>query len=208
MLNLFGVQRLISRVSLALWGGALLAVCAGCTTSRITTTSRTAIEQALISQSAELVLNQMDSAPLKEKTFHIMPDQFKAVDSEYILLSLRERILREGGVVKDKSEDAEFLIYPRAATVGIDDHEFLFGIPAIGLPGAMGEAIGGMKTPELALFKLARQQGRSRLAFHCEKRETGEFVYSTPLHYAQRYYTRYTILIFFGFRTTNLSEPF
>ncbi len=185
-----------------------LAVTGGCTTARVTTTPRTAIEQALLSKSAEGTLDQMDFSSLAGHRFFIQEDKFDAVDSKYVLLSLRERLLKASMEAAPSADKADIIVYPRVAAAGIDDYEFLFGIPSIGIPVPGNAMSGSLKTPELALFKINRQWGRNRMAVHSEKATSGTLVLDTPVFGNETYYTRYTILIFFGFRLTNLGKPF
>jgi len=172
---------------------------------RSTTTDRTAIEQALLSESAVRSVAQMDFKQHEGKSFFIKEDKFEAVDGKFVMGEVRNKLLEDGLRGAAKEEDADLLVWPRSGAHGIDDSKFLLGIPSIPIPIP---TVGTLETPELALFKLERQRGRDRSAIVLEDRETGALAQETGAKSAQVHYDRWVILIFIGFRTTNLGRPF
>ena len=181
-----------------------VAVSCSCT-MRSTTTARTAIEQALLSQASERSIALMDFKSLAGKSFVIKEDKWDAVDGKFVLAQLREQLLASGLTAADKEESATLLVYPRSGAHGIDDSEFLLGLPAIPVPIP---TVGTLQTPELALFAIKRQRGRDRMGVEVEERKTGVLAKQTDMIATQTRYDRYTILIFFGFHTTDLGKPF
>ena len=147
----------------------------------------------------------MDFKSLAGKSFVIKEDKWDAVDGKFVLAQLREQLLASGLTAADKEESATLLVYPRSGAHGIDDSEFLLGLPAIPVPIP---TVGTLQTPELALFAIKRQRGRDRMGVEVEERKTGVLAKQTDMIATQTRYDRYTILIFFGFHTTNLSKPF
>lgn len=177
----------------------------GCSTTRSTTTARTAIEQALLSQTAKRVVDEMDFSTLAGKSFVMKEDKFDATDGKYVLAALQEQLLESKLKVAAKDDDADVLIYPRVAAAAIDDTTSFVGVPSLPLiiPGA-----GGVTIPELALYKLQRQYGRNRMGVHGQYTKTGELAVSVPEIAKQSYYSRWTILFLISFRTTDLEKPF
>jgi hypothetical protein len=184
---------------------ALVLLLVGCSTTRSTTTARTAIEQALLSQTAKRVVDEMDFSTLAGKSFVLKEDKFEAVDGKYVLAALQEHLLESNLKVATNEDDADVVLFPRVAAAGLDDTSSFIGIPSLPLfiPGA-----GGVTIPELALFKHQRQQGRNRMGLHGQHCKNGELAISVPEIAHQCYYSRWTILFLFSFRTTDLEKPF
>ncbi|NQU45335.1 hypothetical protein HQ520_18800 [bacterium] len=183
---------------------AVLGLC-GCLSKRTTTTERTAVEQALLSQAAEQTLAGFNFEALAGKSFYLVEDDVDGYDTEYILTSLKHRLLQFDLVEAAQEPDADVLLYPRLANAAIDDSDASLGIPELPLiiPGA-----GGLTIPELSLYKKETQRGRNRMGVYGVDRETGTLVFETPLVSKETYYKRWVLLFIFSFRTTNLEKPF
>lgn len=195
--------RLVARTAMLV---ACIGLLAGCSYTRSTTTDRTAIEQALMSRTIIPSVHAVQPDAHAERTFHINAEELVSVDKPLIINGLREQLL-ESGLKAASADSADLIFYPRANFTGIDDSDFLIGLPsfAIVLPVSGGQAV---KTPELALIKRSAQQGRSEVAVYAVDRETGQLAFNTVPSWQEKGYTRWTVLIFFNFRTTNLGKPF
>ena len=62
--------------------------------------------------------------------------------------------------------------------------------------------------PELALFKLHTQRGRTELGYSAFDTQSGASIADQPPIYSVRKYRRWTILFLFMFRTGDLGKPF
>lgn len=178
----------------------------GCGTFRKTSTTRTALEQALLSQSVESALNSMQVERMEGKSFSIDPQWVQAVDEEYIFTAVNQRLLESGMKASEDSAKSDVVVYPSVAYSGTDDSSFLLGIPAIAIPLPFSSA--PLTTPELALFKLDRQYGRTSLGLYGVERSSGELAFSVPMKAGEAYYKLWTILFLINFDTTNLPEPY
>ncbi len=182
--------------------GLCLAV-SGCGPSRTTTTEKTAIERALMWQSLDPAIAQLDPGDGKEKTFTLQTEE---VDTEYqkvIVSRSRQELLEHGYKVAADPVAADLVVHARADYAGIDDSGFLIGIPAIPIvtPG------GTLSTPELALFKRENQRARNQVSLYAVDKD-GNLIFADKAQGKPTYYTSWRLLIFFGFRTTNLERPF
>ena len=177
----------------------------GCAVTRVTTTETTAVEEALLSGAIEESIAQLEFDPQATNSFFIDSELYHEERAPFINNLLRRRLLQEGLHAADEAEEADLLIYPVVAYSAIDDSESLIGIPSIPIviPGA-----GTLGTPELALWKTVTQLGRNRMMVYAKDRETGELEFASGMVGSQRFYKRWTILLFFGFRTTDLGKPF
>ena len=176
----------------------------GCMMARSSTTERTAVEQALLSQAAEETIQSLDYGDYGQRVYFIKKDHFEAVDEKYILAVLNRELLRAGLREADREEEADLWVYPYVAHAGIDGSSFLIGIPEFPLiiPG-----MGSLTIPEMALFKYKSQIGRNRMGFYAKDPKNDGFVSSTGLESSQKYYNRWTILFLINFRTTDLKAP-
>lgn len=177
----------------------------GCSVARKTTTDRTAVEMALLSSAAERVMNKYeDPAALAGMSFFLDISELKAVDSEYVISALRLDLLKAGLNEAASRDDADLVVRPRTAVHGIDDSEVLLGIPAVPIviPGA-----GSVETPELALFKRIYQRATSKFGAYAQRRDDGSLAFNWGEEWGRAFYTRWTILVFINFRTTDLPAP-
>ncbi len=154
---------------------ALVCAVVGCGTTRTSNTARTATEQLLISDAIDRAVQTIDFSPLRGQSVFFDDRQlFDAVDDAYLISSLRQHILASGCILKEKKEEATFIVEPRAGAIGTDDHDLLFGVPAatvpqFGLLTALPSAI-----PEIPIAKRRNQRGVAKIAIFAYYRETGE----------------------------------
>ena len=113
---------------------ALLAL-GGCTSARSTNTARTANEQLLISNSVDQALDKVNFRPLSGHAVFLDEKYLECVDKNYVIASIRHRVLNAGGTIASKAEDAEIVLEVRAGAVGTDTSETFLGVPKIDLPG-------------------------------------------------------------------------
>lgn len=187
---------------------SLLAIAAslcGCVTARSTTTPRTAIEAALLSESARRSLADLSVGDAAGMTYALDTGGFDAPGAGFVLGLLNERLMESGLRAPTGDAAPDLIVHPRAAFAGIDDFSFLLGLPEVPIPLP---GIGAIRLPEFSIFKIDRQWGRSRIEAHAVRAEDGALAFTLPDHPGKAYYTRWTLLVFFGFSTTDLGEPF
>jgi len=177
----------------------------GCATSRKTTTERTAIEQALLSQSGEATIAQLQIEGLEGARFFVDTENFEAVDEKHLLAMLERQLLTLGMMPAASEASAEIIVRPSVANAGIDDSGWLIGIPAIpiGLPG-----VGSISFPEAALIGRESQLGRNRMQIYGLDAETGSPRFVSEFLASERHYNRWRFLFIFSIRTTNLEGTF
>ena len=72
----------------------------GCTSANSSNTARTAKEQLLISNSVDQALAQVDFRPFRAETVFLEDKYLDCVDKNYIVASLRHRLLRDGNLLR------------------------------------------------------------------------------------------------------------
>ncbi len=152
---------------------------AGCGTTRWTDTSRTATEQMLVSDAIERSVSKIDFRNLQGHEVYLDTSYLPAVvDKDYLISTLRQHMLASGCVMKEKKDDAEFVVEARAGAVGTDRHDLLFGIPSMTLPVA---PVAGAPSaiPEIAFARRTDQKGVAKVAVFAYHRTTGEPVWQS-----------------------------
>ena len=94
---------------------AIIVLCCGleigCGTTRWTDTSRTATEQLLISDSIDRAVSRIDFHVVAGKKVFVDTTAVKSVnDSGYLISSVRQQVLTNGGILKDVQGESR--LYP------------------------------------------------------------------------------------------------
>lgn len=194
------------RISLFTAMLAALILSTGCKATRMTTTDRTAVEQALLSKSVEATILSNEIPAGHGTSFQIHKEEYTAADKNLVASRLRAALLKSGYADAATMEGkSDLTIFPNVDFSAIDDSAFFVGVPSIPIPVP---PLGAIQTPELALVKKDDQWGRSRIGVTAIETETGELAFSTIARPAEEKYVRWTLLLVFGFRQTSLDEPF
>jgi len=170
-----------SRRSQALAGLAvamLAASGAGCGTTRTTDTTRTGTEQLLLTNAWDKALMRVDFRPLTGVPVFLDTANVSAVDQGWVVSSLREAMLTQGVLIREKREQAQFIVEARVGAYGTDGDTFLVGISQTTIPAT----VTGIPTgtiPELPLVKRSRQTAVAKLALFAYDRGSGRLVWSS-----------------------------
>jgi hypothetical protein len=164
-------------------------------------TSRTPVEQLLLSQSLERSLT--DAIPPTPPGQTVVVEVGSLSADEKFAGSLIERwLVREGLLLpKDKDGKEALLVRVTLLAFGTEQEETFFGIPAI------QSSLIPVSLPELAFYKAVRQRGYARLSMDILDKKTGQFLRSTPLYEGDTHFNQYTVLLLFSFRSTDLLPP-
>lgn len=161
---------------------ASIACLSGCGSTRTSNTLRTATEQMLISDAIDRTVDSIDFTPLADQAVFFDDSRLTdVVDKGYLVSSLRQHLLASGCVLKDKRDDATFVVEPRAGAVGTDNHDLLFGVPALQLPQVPVAAAIPAAIPEIPFAKRRDQRGVAKVAVFAYRRDTGEPVWQSGI---------------------------
>ncbi len=130
----------------------------GCNTTRVTDTSRTGVEQLLISGAIDKSLDRIDFSSLAGRDVFVDDTYLDCVDKKYVVGVIRHRALRERARLVAKAEEADVILEVYCGTVGTDRAEGFLGTPAVSVPGPMPIAL-----PEVKLISQATQYGTAKL---------------------------------------------
>jgi hypothetical protein len=159
-----------------------LACAIGCGTTRSTDTGRTATEQLLLSDAIDRAVQTVNFTPLAGQTVYVDDARLEdVVDRQYLLSTLRQHLLASGCALRDKREDAEFIIEPRAGAIGTDRNDLLFGVPSMNVPQILPVQPVPAAIPEIPVAKRRDQRGIAKIAVFAYHRETGRPVWQSGL---------------------------
>lgn len=177
----------------------------GCVSATTSSTPRTAVEMALLSEAAERAIGQLDDAKVFYDRFYLDVGDLEATDEEYVINRFRHHMLKKGMHHVTDKDDADVVVYPAVAIAAMDESQVLLGIPSLPLiiPGA-----GTIVSPELAIFKRHSQRGRHKIAAYGVDARDDSYAFDLGTGAAKVHYTRWTVLLFFTFATTNLTDPY
>ena len=148
----------------------------GCGSTRTTGTARTGTEQLLLTNAWDKALSKVDFRPLTGVPVYLDTANATAIDQGWVVSSLREAMLTQGVLLREKRETAQFIVEARIGAYGTDDDDFLVGIKQTTIPAT----VTGIPTgtiPELPLFKRTRQQAVAKLALFAYDRASGQMVW-------------------------------
>lgn len=135
----------------------LAGIClAGCTSASTSNTARSATEQILISNAVDQSLDKMDFRPFSGRMVYLDEKYIECVDKQYVLSSIRHRLMKAGAQLVDKADNAEVVIEPRSGGVGTAHSDSFVGVPEIVLPGMM-------TIPELRMATRTKQTGVAKI---------------------------------------------
>ncbi len=140
----------------------------GCTTTRTSDTARTGIEQLLISNAVDQALEKYDFRTLQGRKVFIDEKYLDSVDKGYLLSSIRERILYNGGQICSEAKDAEVTLEIRSGGVGTDNLETFVGIPNMSIPGLLP-----IEIPDVKVWNRTSQTGTAKLGILAYETKTG-----------------------------------
>ena len=147
---------------------ALMSCFVGCTTTRTSDTARTGMEQLLISNAVDQALEKYDFRTLQGRTVFIDEKYLDSVDKGYLLSSIRERILYNGGKIAAKAEDSDVTLEIRSGGVGTDNLETFVGIPNMSVPGLLP-----IEIPDIKVWNRTSQTGTAKLGILAYETKAG-----------------------------------
>jgi len=120
-------------------------------------TSRTGLEQLLISNAIDQSLQKVDFRPIAGAKVHLKSDLLECVDKNYAILATKSKLLANQCTVVDSADDAEVQLEIASGGVGTDRTELVVGTPEIPL-GLMGSV------PKINFYERNKAMGTAKLA--------------------------------------------
>ena len=135
-----------------------------------------------MSDAVDRSIAQMDFTPLAGSTVFLDSKYIRQVkgagfiNSDYIVASLRRRIMTSGCVLEDRLDAADFVVEVRVGALGTDGHEITYGIPASQALNATANLVASgpivPTIPEISLAKRDERRAEVKIAVFAYHRET------------------------------------
>jgi hypothetical protein len=103
------------------------------------------------------------------------------VDKNYYISTLRQQLLANGCELRDKRDDADFVVEARAGAIGTDRNDLLFGIPSMNVPQIPLVQPVPAAIPEIPIAKRKDQRGIAKIAVFAYHRATGTPVWQSGI---------------------------
>lgn len=154
----------------------------GCGITRSSDTMRTATEQLLISDAIDRAVQSMDLKALSGQTIYLDDSKLTdTVDRNYYISTLRQQLLANGCELREKRDDADFVVEARAGAIGTDRNDLLFGIPSTTIPQIPLVQPVPAAIPEIPIAKRKDQRGVAKIAVFAYHRATGAPVWQSGI---------------------------
>jgi hypothetical protein len=105
------------------------------------------------------------------------------VNSEYIISALRQQMLASGCLLQESANQADVIVEARVGTLGHDQHDVTYGIPANKTVAALAEIVPHVPDlptiPELSLARRSDQLGAAKIAAYAYDRKTREAIWQS-----------------------------
>ena len=145
----------MSRLHVIVVCAGIMAVC-GCTSTSTSNTARTATEQMLVSNAVDQSLSKVDFQAFGHRKVFVEEKYLDCVDKNYVLSSVRHRVLLQGGQIAPKAEEADVILEVRSGAIGTSSSNSFLGIPQISMPGLFA-------IPEVKLINRVNQVGMAKI---------------------------------------------
>ncbi|HTQ37412.1 MAG TPA: DUF6655 family protein [Pirellulales bacterium] len=131
----------------------------GCATIKQSDTSRTGIEQLLISSADDKALDKFDLRPIAGAKVFVDTQYLDCTDKNYLLIALHQRLLANHCTLVAKQDDSDVVLEIGSGGVGTDRNDLFFGFPGMALPPPAMVAL-----PRIALFERDKSMGTAKVA--------------------------------------------
>ncbi len=150
----------------------------GCGTVKQSGTSRTGTEQLLLTNAWDSALQKVDFRALTGVPVFLDVTNVAAVDQGWVVSSLRQSMLTQGVLIRQKPEQAQWIVEARVGAYGTDSYNWLLGIQQTNIPPTLTGIPSGT-IPEIPIIKKSDQSGVVKLALFAYDRTSGQLVWNS-----------------------------
>ena len=137
---------------------AIVSLClAGCSSRLVTHTSRSAIEQMLLTRAVDKALAKFSLAKLNGAKVFMDGTNLAAVDAPYIKTAARARLSELGATLVAEAGDADLIVEIACGALGTEFKTGTVGLPPLPVPNSP------IPLPEISLYKSSERTGIVKL---------------------------------------------
>lgn len=170
----------IARAAAVILGCGLMA---GCTSVKMTGTSRSGTEQLLLTGAWDTALCSVNFRPLAGQKAFLDPGYVSVVDKDWVLSSVRRSMVEQGVLLCGKKEDAQVVVEVAMGAYGTDDRQCQAGLPSLGVsPSILGvPAVTGSSSSNssLSLSQTNKQDAVVKAALFAYDAKSGHMVWES-----------------------------
>ena len=196
MLDLSNFCKKLSVIAAALW-------VAGCAQTNLTSPSRSATEQLLLSTAADRAMQAASLSIFDGKKVYLDASYFDSYDAKNAIGTIRDALSQAGARLEPNATNCEIIVEARSGALSIDEADTLIGMPSTGLPIPLA---GTLNIPEIAVYKSQRQFSVAKLALLAYSNQTREHYFSSGSMLGKSYNKYYKFLGFITFTRTDIPE--
>ncbi len=160
-----------------------------------TTKSQQATQQLLISNAVDLSISRMNFPALANKsifldTRYVVETGPKGFgNAPYIISSVRQQLLTTGCQLKDDISSADYVLEIRIGTLGTDNHDITYGLPAssgLNTAATLVSSSPAIPTlPEISFARKSDQRGIAKIVAFLYDRQLGTRVWQSGTQIAR-----------------------
>ena len=167
----------MSRISLYSWIiAAAAAALGGCSSRTFSTTSRTAIEQLLLTRAVDVAMVKFDMPELAGKKVFLDFTNLKCYEAEYVKVAVRNRIAQSGSTLVASSGDADLTVEVASGALALEYKQGVVGMPPLPVPNSP------VPLPAMPFYKSTEQTAIVKLLIFVH--DSGKFV-ASHMYYAK-----------------------
>ena len=136
---------------------ALAALLTGCASTSSSDTSRTGMEQLLISDAVDKSLSKIDFRPLAGRQVFVDAQYLDCCDEGYVVGGVRHRVVAAGGRLAKDADSSDCVCEIRSGGVGTDRQETYVGMDGISFPSM------NVELPTVKLWNKERQMATAKI---------------------------------------------
>ena len=193
-----------SRLLLA--GAAVALLAAGCADPNITNTSRSAIEQMLLSSVVERSIGSVNVEEFKgKKVWMDYANLATQVDKAYVQGFVELHFSQSGAIVLKDEKEAEVIVQVISGALATDSNKFMIGTPQLPIPLPKTDL--SFAIPEIPLFKRIIRSGYGKFSLVMLEAKSRQPIRVVSDIIAKSEYVNWTILLLpFTSRDIDMAE--
>jgi hypothetical protein len=134
-------------------------------------------------------LSKVDFSPLAGRAVMVQEKYIDGVDKNYVVASVRHRVLATGARLVEKEDDADVVVEIRSGGIGTDRVENFIGMPQVATPGPLP-----LQIPEIRLIDSKVQTATAKIGIVAYEAKTKHAVGSGGLSLARSEDTNWSVL--------------
>ncbi len=167
---------------------AVSSLVCGCSTVKMTGTSRSGTEQLLLSGAWDSALTHVDFHALSGQKVFLDADPVAIVDKGYVISTIRRSMAEQGVLLENAKDKADVIVEAAFGAYGTDERDAKSGLPAVGvMPSLLGPSVvSGGSGSSITFSQTLRQDAVVKAVMFGYEAKTGRLLWeSGPLLSAQ-----------------------